>query len=198
MTDARRRLAPRLDSGHAKGERRKSTGRRSAEHQAVTGSQRTAPLFRRATGRDAAAIKVLVSDAYEIYLPRIGRWPEPATADYGRVVTTAETWVAVEAATIVGVLVLRPAAAAVLIENVAVAPSHQGRGIGSALVRLAEMRARESGAAKLELYTNEAMTENLTFYRRLGYVEVERRAEHGFRRVYLQLALGAANGQHHT
>jgi ribosomal protein S18 acetylase RimI-like enzyme len=199
MTDAaargpnngQRSRAPRQVPGHAKGETGRRTGRRGAEHHNLTSGQRTPPLLRRATRKDAGAIKALVSDAYAIYLSRIGRWPEPATADYRRVVTTAETWVAVEAATIIGVLAFRPTAAVVLIENVAVAPSHQGRGIGSALLRLAERRARESGASVLELYTNEAMTENLTLYRRLGYTEVGRRTEHGFRRVYLQLALSA-------
>jgi hypothetical protein len=30
------------------------------------------------------------------------------------------------------------------------------------------------------------MTENLSFYPRLGYIEVARRAEHGFNRVFFE------------
>lgn len=35
----------------------------------------------------------------------------------------------------------------------------------------------------LHLYTNEKMTENLSIYPKLGYVEVGRRTENGFNRV---------------
>ena len=42
---------------------------------------------------------------------------------------------------------------------------------------------------EVRLYTNEAMTENLTFYPRHGYRETGRAVEHGFRRVYFSKAI---------
>jgi hypothetical protein len=38
----------------------------------------------------------------------------------------------------------------------------------------------------VSLYTNAHMTENLSLYLALGYVEVGRRREHGFDRVYYE------------
>jgi len=53
----------------------------------------------------------------------------------------------------------------------------------------AERRAREAGLAALDLYTNEAMRENLALYSRLGFVEVGRRDDAGYRRVFLRKTL---------
>jgi hypothetical protein len=41
----------------------------------------------------------------------------------------------------------------------------------------------------MALVTHEVMTENQAIYARLGYVEVERRAEDGFRRIYMEKQL---------
>jgi hypothetical protein len=42
------------------------------------------------------------------------------------------------------------------------------------------------------LYTNEAMVENLRLYRRLGFVETDRRVEDGYRRVFFRKSLDAS------
>jgi hypothetical protein len=47
----------------------------------------------------------------------------------------------------------------------------------------------------LRLYTNAAMTENLTLYQRLGYREDERRGEAGFERVFLSKHLDSHEEQ---
>jgi len=41
----------------------------------------------------------------------------------------------------------------------------------------------------VHLYTNEKMTDNLSIYPRLGYVEVARRHEDGFDRVFFEKRL---------
>jgi ribosomal protein S18 acetylase RimI-like enzyme len=87
------------------------------------------------------------------------------------------------------VLVLQPRPRSLLLENVAVAPAWQGRGIGRALIGFAEDRARALGLDEITLYTNEEMTENLALYPTLGYEEVERRSEDGFRRVFFRKRL---------
>lgn len=69
-------------------------------------------------------------------------------------------------------------------------PSAAGRGVGKALIKLCEDRARQLGLNEVQLYTNERMTENLGLYPRLGYVEVARRSEDGFNRVYFEKKLG--------
>ena len=40
--------------------------------------------------------------------------------------------------------------------------------------------------SELRLYTHELMVENIALYQRLGYREVERRQEDGFRRVFMR------------
>ena len=55
----------------------------------------------------------------------------------------------------------------------------------------AERRAILHGLTRLSLYTNEVMTENQAIYTHLGYREVSRHAEDGYRRVYMEKLLGA-------
>jgi ribosomal protein S18 acetylase RimI-like enzyme len=107
-------------------------------------------------------------------------------ADYEALVADGAVSVAVEENAIVGVLVLRPQPDALLLENVVVAPSAQGRGIGRMLIAFAEQHARELALPKVTLYTNAKMTENLAFYPALGYAETGRRREHGFERVFFE------------
>ena len=76
--------------------------------------------------------------------------------------------------------------AQLLVENVAVARSAQGRGLGRRLLEHAEDQALRLGLPETRLYTNAAMTENLAIYPRLGYAEVNRRTEDGFDRVYFR------------
>ena len=70
------------------------------------------------------------------------------------------------------------------LETVAVAPSAQGHGFGRLLLERAEHDAVDLGHTQVRLYTNEAMTENLSFYPRHGYRETHRAVSEGFRRVY--------------
>ena len=52
----------------------------------------------------------------------------------------------------------------VWIENVAVHPDHQHRGIGRRLVAFAEQRARAAHVLEVRLYTNERMVENICVF----------------------------------
>ena len=82
-----------------------------------------------------------------------------------------------------------PVAGRMFIENVAVHPSRQGRGPGRRLMTFAEKSAVAIGLYELELYTHELMTENIEFYQGLGFHEVDRRPDAGFRRVFMQKTL---------
>ena len=75
------------------------------------------------------------------------------------------------------------------LENVAVIPECAGKGIGRGLVDYVEKIAREKHLDAIELYTNEAMTENLTLYPKLGYLETERKQQDGFNRVFFRKSL---------
>jgi GNAT superfamily N-acetyltransferase len=145
-----------------------------------------------AAPRDARAVAGCVRSAYAHYVERIGREPAPMTADYAALIAAGEVWLirAGEAGEeVAGVLVLRPQPPALLLENVAVAPDHQGEGLGRALMAFAEDHARAEGLGEIVLYTNERMTENLRFYPALGYVETGRSMQDGFARVFYRKPL---------
>jgi GNAT superfamily N-acetyltransferase len=140
--------------------------------------------IRPARAHDAAAMGRIADAAYEIYVSRIGRPPAPMLADYPNIAAGGHAWVAEHAGHLVGFVVLEPAAAHLLLENVAVDPASQGLGVGGRLLRLAEDRARELGLAEVRLYTNEMMSENLAYYPRRGYREIHRAVQDGYRRVF--------------
>jgi ribosomal protein S18 acetylase RimI-like enzyme len=149
--------------------------------------------IRRASAADAPLMARVAEQAYAPYVGRLcGRRPAPMDADYAAAVAGAEAWVAESDGVVVGLLVLVAEPDALLLENVAVLPSHQGLGAGRALLTLAEDRARESGRGRVRLYTNVAMVESQGLYERLGYVETHRASEHGFARVFYEKDVGAA------
>lgn len=105
-------------------------------------------------------------------------------ADYEALIRRGVVYVLADEG-ISGVLVMEQVGEAVFVENVAVLPSNQRSGLGRRLMRFAEEFARERGLSEILLYTNERMTENIAFYKGLGFREVDRRLEDGYRRVYL-------------
>jgi ribosomal protein S18 acetylase RimI-like enzyme len=143
-------------------------------------------VFRSARAADAPAVARLVDAAYQHYVERIGMLPGPMTDDYAEVIRTQQVTVAECDGVVVGVLVLAVTDEGFFVNNVAVLPSHRGTGLGRALLQLAETEARRAGFDSVSLYTHEQMTENLSLYDRIGYVEYDRRQERGFSRVFLR------------
>ena len=78
------------------------------------------------------------------------------------------------------------------VENIAVDPLFQGKGLGAKLMAFAEAEASRHARARIELYTNQKMTENLDFYPKLGYKRFDERLEDGYRRVYFRKHLDSA------
>ena len=145
--------------------------------------------IRRAQPSDAVAMKGCVESAYQHYISRMGKSPGPMLDDYAIVTQRHTAFVAQEEDNVVGVLVLVRTVSAMLLDNVAVHPGHQGKGLGRRLMDLAESEARDLGYGYLDLYTHECMNENIEMYKALGYVETERRTEHGYNRVFMQKQL---------
>jgi len=142
---------------------------------------------------EAAWARDLVRSAYRHYIPRMGREPAPMQADYAALIAAQEVHVLVDGGERVGLIVLRPEEDALFVENVAIDPGHQHHGHGHALMAFAESEARRLGRSKVSLYTHETMTENLRFYLRLGFREVGRYEQDGFRRVFLEKTLAPSS-----
>jgi GNAT superfamily N-acetyltransferase len=143
-------------------------------------------MIRLAGPGDVDALRAIAAAAYQKYIPRIGRAPAPVTADYAAAVSGGQAWAAIEGGQVVGFVVLIGRPGYLLLENVAVLPAAQNRGVGARLLGLAEEHARSLGVGEIRLYTNEAMTENLAYYARHGYLETHRADQDGFRRVFFR------------
>ncbi len=145
--------------------------------------------IRKAEPRDVEAITACAVQAYAIYVPRIGKKPAPMVADFQTQIDEGKVDVLIKESDLRGFIVHYPCDDHVHIENVALLPADQGKGYGRTLIAFAEDRARQQGFDRVELYTNQMMTENLSFYPALGYVEIDRRREDGFDRVYYRKEL---------
>jgi ribosomal protein S18 acetylase RimI-like enzyme len=125
--------------------------------------------LRRATAADAGAIRDLTRLAYAKWVPLIGREPKPMTADYDQAVARHRFDLLYVDGTLAALIETIREADHLLVENVAVSPSFQGRGLGRRLMAHAEVLARELGFDTIRLYTNQRFAENIVLYRRLGY-----------------------------
>ena len=145
---------------------------------------------RAAVVEDQETVRRIVHAAYAPYISRIGRPPGPMLDDYAARIAAGQVWVAEQSGCIAGVLVLEERPDRLLLDNVAVDPGWQGRGIGRALIGFAEAEARRLEWHELHLYTHALMTENRALYRRIGFVDIARVQEKGFDRVYMAKLLG--------
>ena len=148
-------------------------------------------MIRPARPEDRAAVEAIVAAAYARYIARIGKPPGPMLDDYAARIADGAVSVFEEAdGRLAGIIVLVPKPDHLLLDNVAVRPDRQGRGIGRALIAFAEAEARRAGFRELRLYTHVTMVENIALYTRLGFAETGRGREAGYDRVFMTKWLG--------
>lgn len=147
--------------------------------------------IRQAVADDEDAVRACAEQAYAQYVSVIGRKPAPMLADFRAQIAAGFVHLCIaEQEELRGFIVFYPEDQHMLLENVAVSKAGRGKGIGKALIQFCEAQATRLGLGSVCLYTNEKMTDNLSIYPRLGYVEVQRRSEDGFDRVYFEKRLG--------
>ncbi|KAJ7158218.1 acyl-CoA N-acyltransferase [Mycena crocata] len=148
-----------------------------------------------AEAQHADSISTMVNAAYSHYIERIGKPPAPMTADYAQLIETQDVYVLRnnEDSTILGSIVLcaegNESDKSIKVNNLVVNPAAQGRGFGRRLMDHAEDVARARGYTALTLFTNVKMHENIALYAKMGFVEVGRRIEDGYERVYFRKEL---------
>lgn len=140
--------------------------------------------IRPAESRDVNEAARVAHDAYQHYTERIGRPPAPMQTDYAATVHDGTMWVAERDDKLIGFIVLHDGTDHLHLNNLAVDPAAQGQGVGARLLALAEAEAGRRGFDRIQLYTNEAMHENLDYYPRKGYIETHRGEQDGYRRVF--------------
>ena len=143
---------------------------------------------RLATDVDVAAVEDVVRAAYEPWAERIGFRPLPLDADYRALVGGGQVYVTRPG--VDGVLVLSSEPDALGVDNVAVCPDAQRRGLGSLLMSYALGHAVDNGYATVRLYTHSLMTDNIAWYESLGFVETERERLPIGERVHMAKRLG--------
>ena len=149
-------------------------------------------MIRRARPGEAAILQGIVERAYAHYPDIIGRRPAPMDDDYEARIADGEAWLREQPdGRIDAVLILEQAADHLWLDNIAVEPGAQHSGGGRALMLFVAEEALRRGLPEVRLLTNEKMERNIIFYRRLGFAELDRREEDGFRRVFFGIAATA-------
>ncbi|MFC4910561.1 MFS transporter [Actinomadura gamaensis] len=144
------------------------------------------PEIRTAVPSDLPAVERVVRAAYAPWTEVIGMPPMPLSSDYAALIAAGHVHVLDDLS---GLIVLIPEDGRLLVDNVAVDPSHQGEGRGRRLLDHAEARARALGLPALRLITNEKMTVNIARYERRGYRETARETIRGRRAVHMTKTL---------
>jgi ribosomal protein S18 acetylase RimI-like enzyme len=148
------------------------------------------PRIRPATDADVPAIGQIVEQAYRRYIPRIGKPPAPMLYDYAEQVSAGVVWVMEQGSAIAGIIVLVSRPDFLFLDNIAIAPARQGKGLGRRLLAFAEAEALRRGYREIRLATHQTMTENQRLYAAIGYEETGRgMQDDGYERVSMRKRL---------
>ena len=146
--------------------------------------------LRLAEPADADAIRELTREAYAKWVPRIGREPKPMAADYEAAIRKNRIDLLYLDGVLAALIETIDEGHQLLVENVAVSPAFQRRGLGSKLMAHAEAIAVSLGYPRIWLYTNDRFTGNVRLYRSLGYrVDSEEPIDGGMIRVNMSKTL---------
>ena len=124
---------------------------------------------------DANNLKVCMESAYAVYQKRMGgvRLP-PMDVDYLSEIKNYPAWVVEPEKNMLGGLIMAFGNNGASIANIAINPKFQGLGIGSELMKFAELKARENNFSVLHLATHILLEENISLYQYLGWEETSR------------------------
>lgn len=131
--------------------------------------------IRKASIDDAKGLKSCMDRAYAQYLNRLKKEQlPPMNVDYEEEITVFPVWVAEFDNEVVGGLILMFEDDHAIIANIGVRPDFQGTGLGRKLMDLAESEAKRKGYSEMRLATHVLLTENVSFYKHLGWSEIGR------------------------
>ena len=149
--------------------------------------------FRRATARDAEAVRDFTRRAYARWVPTLGYEPGPMTADHAVALDRHRIDLFTVGGAWAGLVETAPGDGHLLVENVALDPAFQGQGLGRHLMAHAETLARDANLGILRLYTNALMAANVRLYASLGYgVDHREDKPDGRRIIHMSKSLAGA------
>lgn len=125
--------------------------------------------FERARAEDAPRVLSLVRQAYARWVPVIGRKPMPMTVDYEQAIREHEIDLVHVDGHLVALIETIMHPDHLFIENIAVGPAHQGKGLGRQLLAHAERKSAKARLPQLRLLTNSAFEANVRLYQSVGF-----------------------------
>jgi len=150
----------------------------------VSSVRHTDAEVRLARPADSAELAVIAREAYGKYAGLLDEPPAPTLLDYEAVASSGRTYVAVEDGVVHGMVTVEESDGYLVLRNLAVRPSSQGRGIGTRLALMVEELARSRSLAGVRLWTRAEMSDNIAFYERLDYVLTHTEQSATARRVF--------------
>ena len=147
--------------------------------------------IRRAVPEDATVVAEMTDAAYRVYLPALGRKPQPMTTDYREMIAHPghTIWLLEKSGRAAGLLALIREEESLLIHSLAILPEYQGQGLGGLLLKFAEAQAERGGFQMVRLYTNALMGDNVGYYKARGYQETGREPGRTGTTVYMAKVL---------
>ncbi|WP_370159968.1 GNAT family N-acetyltransferase [Limimaricola soesokkakensis] len=147
--------------------------------------------IRKANSDEVQECEAVLRAAFDGFVRRLGRnLREDAYSGLPDEVSEARVLVAIDQSSIRGVAIYSLVDNSWNIDQVAVRPVDQGRGVGSALIERISSDAKAMGVATLRLDTVEFMSDLLRLYRRHGFEVAEKGLpKHGrdnFMRVFMR------------
>ena len=143
-------------------------------------------FFRRAVAEDHEIIIAIALKAYEKYIERMGKEPAPM-----RPVIQKEdvVFICEDNKQIIAFAILVKINDQIILDNIAVDPSHQKKGIGNNFIKFIEQYLIKKKFDKYQLYTNEKMFENIKWYQKIGFKIFKKVTEKGYNRIYFEKEL---------
>lgn len=129
--------------------------------------------IRKAMLPDAEAVAKCVDAAYARYADRIIDLP-PVSDGCADEIRRDRVWVAIQNDEIAGALFLVPQDGFMKLANLAVHPKHGGNRLGTELITFSKQEAIKQGYSEMRLNTHALMPENVTLYKKLGWIEFSR------------------------
>lgn len=148
--------------------------------------------LRRAGADDVPAITRITNAAYTKWIAIIGREPMPMTVDYTLAIHRHIFDFAEVDGVAFGLIEMIDEGTYLMIENLAVLPEHQGKGLGSFLLAHAEQVATTLNYPRVRLLTNGAFVSNIKFYQRHHYTIDREEPFKGGTTVHMSKVLNSA------
>lgn len=124
--------------------------------------------------------------SFSPYTKVLGQTPAALKKDYQKSIRLKKVHVAEYNGAIVGTIVIDRNKDLVTVTSLSVLPKYRGKKIGLGLMQFSEDLSRKMGITKITLFTNVLLENNIFFFKKAGYIEMNRSIEEGYERVYFE------------